>query len=82
MSQIASAPGIASTMIAAVATVYCRHSLLMNWFGDKKGHGFEYHLLALALALVVLVKGAGAFSVDHARYERLTDSASTMSEDI
>ena len=28
------------------------------------------------------VKGAGAFSVDHAWYERLTDSASTVSEDI
>ena len=28
------------------------------------GEGFEYHLLAIGLAAVVLVKGAGAWSID------------------
>jgi putative oxidoreductase len=36
----------------------------MNWFGDRKGHGIEYHLLALALAIVIIAQGAGAFSLD------------------
>jgi len=71
--------GIAFTMIGAVATVHYRFGLFMNWFGDKEGHGFEYHLLVVALALVILVKGAGAFSVDHAWYEHITNSASAMS---
>jgi putative oxidoreductase len=53
--------GIAFTMIGAIATVHFRYGLFMNWFGDKKGHGIEYHLLVLALVLVVLIKGAGAF---------------------
>ncbi|HYY31822.1 MAG TPA: hypothetical protein VE860_28005 [Chthoniobacterales bacterium] len=33
----------------------------MNWSGEQKGEGFEYHLLALAL---VMVRGSGAFSID------------------
>jgi putative oxidoreductase len=56
--------GIALTMVGAVATVHFRYGLFLNWFGDRAGHGYEYHLLAIALALVVIVKGAGAFSVD------------------
>ena len=43
----------------------------MNWFGDKQGHGFEYHLLAIALAVVVIVHGVGAFSLDRVLYRHL-----------
>jgi putative oxidoreductase len=38
----------------------------MNWFGNQKGEDYEYHLLALALAIPLIVRGAGAFSVDGA----------------
>lgn len=55
---------IAFTMLGAIAMVHLRHGLFLNWFGNKKGHGIEYHLLAIALSLVVIVKGAGAFSLD------------------
>jgi hypothetical protein len=36
----------------------------MNWSGNQKGEGFEFHLLAIAVGLAVLVKGAGALSID------------------
>ena len=36
----------------------------MNWSGTQQGEGFEYHLLALGLGLVVLIKGGGIWSVD------------------
>jgi len=36
----------------------------MNWYGTQKGEGFEYHLLAIGLALIVIVHGAGAASLD------------------
>jgi putative oxidoreductase len=36
----------------------------MNWYGNQKGEGYEYHLLALALAIPIMIRGAGAFSVD------------------
>src|ERR1700686_3111478 len=60
---------IALTMVGAIATVHFRFGLFLNWFGNQKGHGIEYHLLAIALALVVVVKGAGAFSVDRLVYK-------------
>lgn len=56
--------GISAVMIGAVATVHLPNGFFMNWFGNQKGEGFEYHLLALGLAAVVLVRGSGALSVD------------------
>jgi putative oxidoreductase len=55
---------IALTMVGAIATVHFRFGLFMDWFGSQKGHGIEYHLPAIVLALVVVVKGGGAFSLD------------------
>ncbi len=42
------------------------NGFFMNWFGNQKGEGFEYHLLAIVIGLAILVKGAGAISIDHA----------------
>jgi putative oxidoreductase len=36
----------------------------MNWSGQQKGEGFEFHILAAAMALYVIIKGGGAASVD------------------
>jgi putative oxidoreductase len=36
----------------------------MNWSGTQKGEGFEYHLLAISAAALVMLKGGGALSVD------------------
>jgi putative oxidoreductase len=55
---------IAVNMLAAIFMVHGTYGLFMNWFGDRKGHGIEYHLLAIALAIVIIAKGAGAFSLD------------------
>ena len=58
--------GVAITMAVAMVTVHLKYGFFMNWFGEKQGHGVEYHLVVIALALVVIVKGAGAFSFDSA----------------
>ena len=58
--------GIIVNMLVAVATVHARNGFFMNWTGQQKGEGFEYHLLAIALAIVVLIKGSGALSIDRA----------------
>jgi putative oxidoreductase len=55
---------IALLMVGAIAMVHAHFGFYMNWFGQQKGEGFEYHLLAIGLAVVVLVRGAGSFSVD------------------
>ena len=65
LSRIA-ALGIIVNMLVAIATIHHVNGFFMNWTGQQKGEGFEYHLLAIALAIVVLVKGSGAISIDRA----------------
>ena len=65
LSRIA-ALGIIVNMLVAIATVHHVNGFFMNWTGQQKGEGFEFHLLAIALAIVVLIKGSGAVSIDRA----------------
>jgi putative oxidoreductase len=58
--------GISMNMLVAVWMVHLSNGFFMNWTGQQKGEGFEYHLLALTIALILMVKGGGAFSVDRA----------------
>ena len=58
--------GIATNMLVAVAMVHSRFGFFMNWSGAQKGEGFEFHLLVLAIATFLIIKGAGAASVDRA----------------
>lgn len=55
--------GIFSVMAVALK-VHLPFGFFMNWNGDQKGEGFEYHLLAAAIAAVLAIRGAGALSVD------------------
>jgi len=52
------------TLAVAVAKVHLHFGLFMNWFGTQKGEGFEYHLLAIALGVVIALRGSGALSLD------------------
>jgi putative oxidoreductase len=58
--------GIAGDMIGAIFLVHLQNGFFMNWMGTQKGEGIEYHLLALAIAAALLLRGAGAFSLDGA----------------
>jgi putative oxidoreductase len=58
------AGGIIVNMVVAVLMVHRANGIFMNWFGNQKGEGYEYHLLAIAIGLAVVIRGAGAFSVD------------------
>ena len=58
--------GIACVMVVAVVTVHWSHGFFMNWTGNEEGEGFEYHLLALGIAITLMIIGAGAWSVDSA----------------
>jgi putative oxidoreductase len=37
-----------------------------SWYGNQKGQGIEYHLLALGIAITLIIVGAGAWSLDGA----------------
>ncbi|HEY4843992.1 MAG TPA: DoxX family protein [Terriglobales bacterium] len=58
--------GIGVEMIGAIFIVHLPNGFFMNWYGTQKGEGFEYHLLAIAVAAALLLRGSGAFSVDRA----------------
>ena len=57
--------GIVGLMVGALST-HVANGFFMNWFGAlPSGHeGFEYHLLVMALAGVVMLAGGGALSLD------------------
>lgn len=56
--------GIMVNMIVATLLVHVPNGFFMNWMGQKPGEGFEYHLLAIGLALVGILAGGGSASVD------------------
>ena len=58
--------GIGINMIVAIVTVHSAFGFFMNWTGAQKGEGIEYHLLVLAMVAFLMIRGAGALSVDRA----------------
>lgn len=63
LSRIA-AFGILCIMLGAIFTVHLPNGFFMNWYGTNAGEGFEYHLLAIGMALCILISGGGAYSLD------------------
>jgi len=50
-------------MIVA-ATMHFKNGFFMNWYGNSKGEGYEFHLLTFALAIALIIGGGGMFSLD------------------
>lgn len=59
-----SAFGVLCVMLGAIYTIHLKNGFFMDWYNTGQGEGFEYHLLAIGMALAILVKGSGAFSID------------------
>jgi putative oxidoreductase len=57
--------GIVGLMLGALST-HLANGFFMNWFGSLPAgqEGFEYHLIAIALAGTVVLEGSGAWSLD------------------
>jgi putative oxidoreductase len=56
--------GIAVVMAVATVKVHLANGFFMNWAGNQKGEGFEYHILAMAVAAVLMIDGGGKASLD------------------
>lgn len=62
--------GIACVMLVAMLKVHWPHGFFMNWSGDQKGEGFEFHLLALGMATArALLRRGQEWSVRRAYLE-------------
>jgi putative oxidoreductase len=58
--------GIFIGMPGAIFLVHIKVGFFMDWYGQQKGHGFECHLLAIAMAIALMILGAGNLSLDAA----------------
>ena len=56
--------GIGVDMIVAALMVHVHNGFFMNWTGTQAGEGFEYHILVVAIALALVIKGGGLWSID------------------
>lgn len=63
--------GSLSTMVVA-GFMHKANGFFMNWTGTQKGEGFEFHIITAAVALVVVIGGAGRASVDRFLARRLS----------
>ncbi len=66
-----SAFGIAVNMAVAVYLLHFQNGFFMNWFGKQAGEGYEYHLLVIAIAIALMIKGGGKWSVDRIVEDKL-----------
>ena len=51
-------------MLGIILTSHIDNGFFMNWFGNQKGEGYEYHLLIIGLSITTLINGSGKFSLD------------------
>ena len=66
--------GIGCVMLVA-ASIHYKYGFYMNWFQNQEGEGFEYHLLALSIAVALILKGAGRWSLDGMISRRMNEGA-------
>src|SRR5574337_736653 len=58
--------GIGTMITVAALMLHVQNGFFMNWFGNQKGEGCEYHILTVAIAVALMIRGGGAFSADRA----------------
>jgi len=59
------AAGLILVMLVAIAKVHGRNGFFLNFaMTPGKGHGYEFNLALIAMALSILIGGAGALSID------------------
>jgi putative oxidoreductase len=58
------AAGVGMNMLVATLLVHLPNGFFMNWSGAQKGEGYEFHILAFAMAVALVIGGAGRYSID------------------
>jgi len=56
--------GIGVMISVAAPMLHVQNGFFMNWFGNQKGEGFEYHILVAAIAAALVIRGGGKWSLD------------------
>ena len=58
-----SAGSLIVIMLGAIGIVHGKVGFFMNWTGQQAGEGYEYHLLAIAALLPIVIVGPGRFAL-------------------
>lgn len=66
--------GIVGNFIGVVLLVHLPNGFFMNWSGQQKGEGYEYFILLIAMAIAILIRGSGAWSIDRMLSRRQSGS--------
>ena len=61
-------------MVAPILGGHIANGFFMNWFGNQKGEGFEYHLLMVTIALSLVILGSGKCALDRVMARMLDGS--------
>ncbi|MBU2492864.1 MAG: DoxX family protein [Bacteroidetes bacterium] len=67
------AASISAVMIGAIIFVHGRWGFYMNWYAEPRGEGFEFHLLVLAITVVLIISGGGKWSVDYFLHQKIAN---------
>jgi putative oxidoreductase len=50
--------------LGIIFTSHAQNGFFMNWFGNQKGEGYEYFLLAIGMAISLVISGGGRYALD------------------
>ena len=67
--------GTTMVMLGAMVLVHGPNGFFLNWNGDQAGEGIQFHLLVLAVSVVLMAHGSGAWSVDRLLLRGRTQAA-------
>ncbi|OPB90910.1 hypothetical protein BAS06_11480 [Elizabethkingia miricola] len=51
-------------MLGIMITSHLENGFFMNWFGNQKGEGCQFDLLAIGISVALFIEGSGRFSID------------------
>lgn len=63
--------GIIILFTGIIFTSHLQNGFFMNWAGNLKGEGYEFHLLIIGMALSLLISGAGKWSIDELLHRKI-----------
>ena len=69
--------GTLAVMLGAMLLVHGEYGFFINWYGTQQGEGVQFHLLAAAASVVIMLKGSGAWSLDRLLVGRPSAGASS-----
>jgi putative oxidoreductase len=56
--------GMLIMFVGMILKSHLEYGFFMNWFGNQKGEGYEYHLLVIGMFASLITTGAGKLSLD------------------